>query len=193
MSALLLGDVFNIVKCIYTFMKSYAIYGSSVQLSYTWLLTSMTILIPMNDETGKPRDYRPIALQNTMHKVYTAVIAECKMDHYEKNSAITEEQAAGKRGSWGCTDQLLINKMINEEVITGRKSLVSVWLDYQKAFDSVPHSWIVESLQLAKIPNLIVDAVVQLMRKWTTCAHLHGETENTNLLHSLQKRTITRG
>ena len=130
-----------------------------------WLLISMSILISKNDETGQPRNYPPMALQNTMHKVYTAVIAEFIMERCEKNSVITEEQAAGKRGSWGCTDQLLINKMINGEVITGHKSLVSAWLDYQKAFDSAPHSRIVGSLKLAKIPSLIVDAVVQLMRK----------------------------
>ena len=59
---------------------------------------------------------------------------------------MTEEQAAGKLGSWGCADQLLINKMVSDEVIKNRRNLITVWLDYKKAFDSVPHSWIIESL-----------------------------------------------
>ena len=61
---------------------------------------------------------------------------------------ITEEQAAGKRGSWGCTDQLLVNKMIYKEVTGNRRNLITVWLDYRKAFDSVlPHDWVIKSLQ----------------------------------------------
>ena len=104
----------------------------------------------------------PIALQNAMYKVYTAIIADFIMEHCERNGIVTEEQAAGKRGSWGCTDQLLINKKMYEEVVSNRRNLVTVWLDYKKAFDSMPHSWILESLML----------------KWRTQARLNGEKEN---------------
>ena len=80
-----------------------------------------------------------------MCKVKTAIIADFIMEHCERNGIVTEEQAAGKRGNWGCADQLLINKMIYEEVVSNRRNLVTVWLDYKKAFDSVPHSWIRKS------------------------------------------------
>ena len=89
-----------------------------------WLLTSMTLLLPKNQETAKPQNYQPIALQNAMYKVYTAIIADFIMEHCERNGIVTEEQAAGKRGSWGCADQLLINKMIYEEVVSNRRNLV---------------------------------------------------------------------
>ena len=89
-----------------------------------WLFTSMTLLLPKNQETAKPQNYRPIALQNAMYKVYTAIIADFIMEHCERNGIVTEEQAAGKRGSWSCADQLLINKMIYEEVVSNRRNLV---------------------------------------------------------------------
>ena len=100
------------------------------------------------------------------------------MEHCERNGIVTEEQAAGKRGNWGCADQLLINKMIYEEVVSNRRNLVTVWLDYKKAFDSVPHSWILESLKLAKVSDVIIQAISQLMLKWRTQARLNGEKEN---------------
>ena len=81
------------------------------------------------------------------------------MDHCTSNNIVMEEQAAGKIGSWGCTDQLLINKIVYEEVTKNRRNLTTAWLDYQKAFDSVPHGWIIGSLQLAKIPNKIIDVI----------------------------------
>ena len=63
-----------------------------------WLLTSKTLLLPKNEITSQAKTYRPIALQNTMYKVYTALLADFIMDHCEKNGIVTEEQAAGKRG-----------------------------------------------------------------------------------------------
>ena len=123
------------------------------------LLTAKTILLAKNSETGNPMNYRSIALQNTMYKIYTAILTEFIMDHCERNEIITVEQVAGKRGSWGCTDQLLINKMVYEEFKTNRRNLATAWLDYKKAFDSVSHTWLIKSLELAKIPTKIIDAI----------------------------------
>ena len=66
--------------------------------------------------------------------------------------------------------------MIYEEVTANRRNLVTVWLDYQEAFDSVPHTWIIESLKLAEVPPTIIETIKQLMRKWKTQAHLRGTT-----------------
>ena len=143
-----------------------------------WLLTSKTLLLPKNKITNQAQNYRPIAIQNTMYKVYTAILAEFIMEHCEENNIITEEQAAGKRGSWGCTDQLLINKMIYDEVTSNRRNLMTVWLDYKKVFDSVPHSWIIRSLEMAKVPEKIILAIRQLMIKWRTKVYLYGESSN---------------
>ena len=43
-------------------------------------------------------------------------------------------------GLYGCNDQLLINKSILEDFEGKRMTLSTVWIDYRKAFDSVPHS-----------------------------------------------------
>ena len=143
-----------------------------------WLVLSKTLLLPKIEDTNKANNYRPTALQNSMHKVFIAIITEFIMDHCTVNNIVTEEQAAGKLGSWGCVDQLLINKMVSDEVIKNRRNLITVWLDYKKAFDSVPHSWIIESLKLTKIPDKIIDAIKMVMFKWRTKIHLYGETES---------------
>ena len=65
-----------------------------------WLVLSKTILISTNNETRKAENYRPIALQSCMYKLYTGILAEFITDHCEINSIITLEQVAGKRGSW---------------------------------------------------------------------------------------------
>ena len=65
------------------------------------------------------------------------------------------EQKGCPQGSFGAKDQLLINKLLTEDCRTRHKSLSMAWVDYQKAYDSVPHSWLLQCLQLHKIsPSL---------------------------------------
>ena len=66
--------------------------------------------------------------------------------------------------------------MVYDEVIKNRRNLITVWLNYKKAFDGVPPSWIIESLKLTKIPDKIIEVIKTLMSKWRTKIHLYGET-----------------
>jgi len=51
------------------------------------------------------------------------------------------------------------------------------WIDYQKAFDRVPHSWIIKSLELIGINNKVISFTRKVMSYWRTRMRLH--TENT--------------
>ena len=132
------------------------------------MIMSKMILLPTNTETDNPKNYRPIACLNIMYKLYTCMLNQFIEDHCEYNSIITVEQAGGKKGSWGCTDQLLINKMVLDEVRKFRRNVFTMWFDYRKAFDSIPHSWLYEALKLAKIPDKIISAIKSLSKKWAT-------------------------
>ena len=132
-------------------------------------------MLPKNENTHIAKNYRPIACQNLMFKLYTSCINTFVQQHCEMNNIVTTEQAGGKRGVWGCLEQLLINKTVLNEVKQNRRNLVTVWLDYQKAFDSVPHEWLIESLKLAKLPPLIVTAIDTLTKSWATNIHISGE------------------
>ena len=44
-------------------------------------------------------------------------------------------------------------------------SLLATWLDYQEAFDSVPHKWLIKALELAKVPEKIITVIKALMKK----------------------------
>ena len=49
-----------------------------------------------------------------------------------------------------------------------KRNLLTVWLDYRKAFDSVPHDWIIKALQLAKVPKNLVESIKILTKQWAT-------------------------
>jgi len=60
------------------------------------------------------------------------------------------------------------------------------WIDYQKAFDRVPHSWIIKSLELIGINNKVISFTKKVMSYWRTRMCLHTEkklieTEDINI------------
>jgi hypothetical protein len=51
------------------------------------------------------------------------------------------------------------------------------WIDYQMAFDSVPHSWIEKSIELIGVNNKIVEFCKLSMKKWSTKLQLKTNQE----------------
>ena len=78
------------------------------------------------------------------------------------------EQKGCRQGSFGAKDQLLINKLLTEDCRTRDKSLSMAWVDYQKAYDSMPHSWLLQCLQLHKISPVLYGFLSRVMKSWRT-------------------------
>jgi hypothetical protein len=81
------------------------------------------------------------------------------------NNLLPAEQKGCHTGSKGCKDQLLILKAILEDCKTRRNM---AWIDYQKAFDSVPRSWIEKSTELIGVNYKIVKFCKLSVEKWST-------------------------
>ena len=94
-----------------------------------WIAQAKTKLLPKNTETKQPNNYRPIARQNIMLKLCTSCMNQLLQHHLDINNIVTNEQAGGKKDVWGCSEQLLINKTILEELTKNHRSLVTMWLD----------------------------------------------------------------
>ena len=143
-----------------------------------WLTLTKTILLPKIEHTHAVKSYRPIACLNLTYKLYTSCLKNFQEHHCQTNSIITTEQAGEVKGIWGTTEQLLINKNILKEAKTLKRNIYTVWLDYQKAFDSVANEWLLRSLKLAKVPLQLLSAIENLTKHWATIASLHGTNES---------------
>jgi hypothetical protein len=103
-----------------------------------------------------------------MYKTLTGIIARRISSHLEKQNLLPTEQKGYHSASKGCKDQLLISKAILEDCKKRRKNLNMACIDYQKAFDSVPHSWIRKSTELIGVNNKIFKFSKLSMEKWNT-------------------------
>ena len=63
-------------------------------------------------------------------------------------------------------DLLFIGKKILREVKAKRKNIAMAWIEYRKAFDMVPHSWIFECLQMFKDAGNVSYLVTNSMKSW---------------------------
>jgi len=140
----------HLIKCFNDFING------SIQLP-VWLVTGSTRLIPKNINTLDPRNYRPITCLPTMYKLLTSILTNRLYCHFDRNDILAPEQRGCHRECYGCHDLLLIDKMILDDCHMHKKNLSTMWIDYCKAYDSVPHSWVIESLRLYKVsPDLVL-------------------------------------
>ena len=120
-----------------------------------WLTAGVTYLIPKNENTGNPKN---VTCLPTTYKLITSITSiSGRMQKYMDNENLLPKEKKGcSRGTKEYKDQLLISKAIQRECKSGKKSLSMAWNDYQKAFDRVPHSWIIKSLELIGINNKVI-------------------------------------
>ena len=80
-----------------------------------------------------------------MWKLLTGVAADDIYNHVEKNDLLPEEQRGSRGNIRGTKDQLLIDKAVMKNCRRRKVGLSMVWIDYRKAHDMVPHSWILKN------------------------------------------------
>ncbi|CAK1584730.1 unnamed protein product [Parnassius mnemosyne] len=125
-------------------------------------------MIPKDADHQNPAKYRPITCLQTIYKLLTACIAELLHQHIAKNNILAEEQKGCRKSSQGFKEQLIIDSVAMKQAISNRKNISTMYIDYRKAFDSVPHSWLLYILQHYKIHPQIIHFLKNSMQHWKT-------------------------
>jgi hypothetical protein len=108
-----------------------------------WLLAGVISLIPKNENTEKPKNYRPVTCLPMICTLMTCIRSKHMQKYIDDKNLMPKEQKGCCRVSKGCKGHLLVSKAILQEFRSRKKSLCMAWIDYQKASDRVPHSWII--------------------------------------------------
>ena len=88
-----------------------------------------------------------------MWKLLTRVIAKEMYDCLEQEQLLPEEQKGCRRGSRGTKNQLLIDKTVLKDCKKRHTNLSLAWIDFRKAYNFVPHTWINECMELFGITD----------------------------------------
>ena len=112
------------------------------------------------------------------------VIAESMYTFLEWKDVLPNEQKGCRRKTRGTKDQLLIDKLVLKDCKKRCTNLSMAWIDYRKAYDMVPHSWIVECMSMFRIAENVKTCIESSMENW--------KIELTSLVESLGQVDIRR-
>ena len=107
-----------------------------------------TVLCQKDPRKGTVENYCPVTCLPLMWKLLTGVIAEEMYDYLEQEKLLPEEHKGCRRKCPGSKDQLLIDKTVLKDSKKRHPNLSMAWINYKKAYDFFPHSWIDESMEL---------------------------------------------
>ena len=140
-----------------------------------WIVTGRTVLIQKDPAKGtNARNYGSIACLPLMWKLLLGMFVDRVYTQLLDYQLLLEEQKGERKKSRGTKDQLLIDKTILKEVKRLKKNVVMSWIDYKKAYDMVPHSWIKETLNITRVVKNIQDLLTNSMEKWGTLLSSNG-------------------
>ena len=101
-----------------------------------------------------------------MGKILTAQKREEIYYSLTSRGLFPDEQKGCCKGSRGTAELLYIDQHIPDESKTRRKNRAMAWINYKKAYDMVPHCWIINSLKMYKISDEVINFIDKTMKTW---------------------------
>ena len=139
------------------------------------LATGRTVLIIKDPNKGSvPTNYRPITCLSSVYKLLTGILRLLLYRHFDFNCFIPSQQKGCTQRSKGTKDHLLVDKMIMTDAKRGHKNLFMSWIDLRKAYDSVPHDWILFCLKSYGVHPKIIDFLQGTMKLWSTTLNVNS-------------------
>ena len=149
-----------------------------------WFAEGITYLLAKTTETRNAKNYRPVTCLSITYKILTSTLTDRMYTFMEASKLSPLEQKGCKRGSYGCKDQLLINRMLMENCQMNHRNRSMAWVDYRKALDSVPHGWFLMVLDMLKLSPTIISFLKHNMGLWKISlrlTHANGTRKTDNL------------
>ena len=95
---------------------------------------------------SKPGNYRPVSLTSVVCKTFEKFIRDALYKHIVDNNLLSDHQYGFCSGR-SCVSQLLVTLNSWMHSIDNNKPVDAVYLDFQKAFDTVPHKRLLKKLE----------------------------------------------
>ena len=107
-----------------------------------------TILCPLHKSgpNSDPNNFRGISLVNTMYKIFSSILNKRLFAWVEENEKLDESQAWFRAGYSVIDTIFSLSAVIQNYLIRHGGWFYCLYVDFQKAFDTVEHKQLFESL-----------------------------------------------
>ena len=141
------------------FQKCY----SSKEMPLVWKTANVTALHKKGSKTD-PCNYRPISLTCILCKVYETIIRSHIFEHV---SHLISKKQHGFMPARSCLSNLLESIDIINDMLSTGEYVDIFYLDFQKAFDTVPHFRLIEKLKSYGLSGTILDVIADFLSNRT--------------------------
>ena len=152
------------------------LYNLCIEKNYIPLKFKKAKVIPMH-KSGTPSDpcnYRPISILSVIAKPMEKHLHKYLYSYVVKNKLLHDDQS-GFRKNHSChttliqlTDDLLSN--VNENKFSGL-----IFIDFQKAFDVIKHSILLQKLKILKLPSNFVSLISSFLTDRNQCVVINSQ------------------
>ena len=115
----------------------------------TLVLCMFVMLYKKKGSSDNCSKYRAIGLLNHAYKIM-AILLILLYRMVKETDWFMPEWQAGVRANRGCRDNILLLRMIYDQIIRGNDKCVITYIDFEAAFDSISHKYLDEALRKAK-------------------------------------------
>ena len=119
---------------------------NEAKLPSDWKLGNIKALYKQKGKRNNPGNYRPISLTSVIGKIMEAIIKDEIVEHFMRNNFFCDEQHGFVPGR-NCITQLLCCLEEWTSLLDAGYPVDILYLDFRKAFDTVPHRRLLEKLK----------------------------------------------
>ncbi|MFH4978111.1 hypothetical protein AB6A40_004820 [Gnathostoma spinigerum] len=156
--------------------KQFTAYMAQCKVPSDWK-SSKTILLYKKGDREDFKNYRPICLLSTIYKLFTKIISNRLSRTFDEQQP---REQAGLRGGYSTIDNIFVLNHLLQKSIEHNLPLCLVFVDYEKAFDSVETNAVFNALkQQDNYINVIENNYIKLLAELN-----NGCSTEITLFHS---------
>ncbi len=146
-------------------------------LPMSWKDANVTPIYKSKGAKSSPNNYRPVSLTSIICKILETIIKDEVLDHLKRNNLLYKHQHAFV-GQRSCTTQILEAIDTLTSILEKDDTLDSIYLDFAKAFDSVPHQRLLTKIKALGINGKVLAWLAAFLGNRRQCVLVNGSASN---------------
>ena len=145
-------------------------------LPQSWKDALITPLFKKGSRSS-PGNYRPISLTCIIVKIFESILREHMLSHFIENNLLNNCQHGFLPGR-SCVTNLLSVLEVWTDALDKGYNIDNIYLDFAKAFDTVPHARLLTKLKAYGIDGKFLSWIRNFLSHRRQCVCINGETSD---------------
>ena len=140
------------------------------------------IIVPIykRGKVNDPQNYRPISLLPCVSKIFTKIISNRLYSWATDTDNISEFQCGFVKGKSTIDNLFILQSLVGKYLGKSKGSFYSVFVDFSRAFDSIPHQHLFYSLLSNQLHDRVVNVLRNMYCKLQSCVQLENFAQINN-------------